>query len=564
MEIPSEIYLKNFQSFGEDGACIRDAKRINVFVGPNNVGKSKILHVFDRLQDKERPPLIHKSQDNYEIVFSQEFGGAAALVNFPKNTGGGFISGNHWEAVGQHIEEYTCLLQLNENVKRIDRAKFIGVKDHHEADNKYAFDILNSRAGSVITNFPRKIFQSEKFFFIASERNVLPEGENYNVSISDDGKGVTALVEAFLHDHSKDDDFVRKYMLDDLNILLAPNFKITEIKAQKNSTKHWEIYLATENHKDIPLSQSGSGLKTAFQLLANVHLHLKAGPNNIENGLYLFEELENSLHPRMQRNVYRYLSEKFCGDSVLVFSTHSPIAIDFFQGNEEVSIYEVNQNEGLSTVRKVTAFNDRVGALDALGVKASSALQSNFVIWVEGPTDRIYLKRFLDLVSEGLVQENRDYVIMFYGGKLLSHLTLNEEDEVQELIRLLKINTKCAVLIDSDRSSEGTRIRGTKRRIGQEARANSLLCWVTKGREIENYISPKFWSDHFNITQKETGQFNKIFEAIKGKRTKQDKPIHTKIELAAYVDENISKADLVLDWESKSKELMDKILEASN
>lgn len=35
--------LSNFQSFDDDGAGINTVKRINIVIGPNNSGKSKIL-----------------------------------------------------------------------------------------------------------------------------------------------------------------------------------------------------------------------------------------------------------------------------------------------------------------------------------------------------------------------------------------------------------------------------------------------------------------------------------------------------------------------------------------
>ena len=153
---------------------------------------------------------------------------------------------------------------------------------------------------------------------------------------------------------------------------------------------------------------------------------------------------------------------------------------------------------------------------------------------------------------------------MFYGGKLLSHLPMTEDDEISEFIRLLRINPKCAVVIDSDRSSAKTRIRGTKRRIRSEAISHSLFCWVTQGREMENYISPKYWSENFNVTQRDTGQYSKVFDVLKGKKTPEDKAVNTKIELAAFIDENITKDDLVLDWEDRTRELIEKIRDANS
>ena len=46
-------------------------------------------------------------------------------------------------------------------------------------------------------------------------------------------------------------------------------------------------------------------------------------------------------------------------------------------------------------------------------------LQANCVVWVEGPSDRIYLKHWIEAVTSELI-EGLHYSIMFYGGRLLS------------------------------------------------------------------------------------------------------------------------------------------------
>jgi putative ATP-dependent endonuclease of OLD family len=75
--------------------------------------------------------------------------------------------------------------------------------------------------------------------------------------------------------------------------------------------------------------------------------------------------------------------------------------------------------------------------LEDLGYHASDLLQSNGVIWVEGPTDRLYLLKWLELT--GLkAKEDLDFTIMFYGGRLLSHLSFGP-DLTKELIPLLRV-----------------------------------------------------------------------------------------------------------------------------
>ncbi len=78
---------------------------------------------------------------------------------------------------------------------------------------------------------------------------------------------------------------------------------------------------------------------------------------------------------------------------------------------------------------------------------------------------------------------------MFYGGRLLSHLTIERDEKVpEELIELLKINQRAIVVIDSDKETGRNRINKTKSRIKTECDSSESYCWITHGREIENYI----------------------------------------------------------------------------
>lgn len=124
-----------------------------------------------------------------------------------------------------------------------------------------------------------------------------------------------------------------------------------------------------------------------------------------------------------------------------------------------------------------------------LGYRPSDLLQANCVIWVEGPSDRTYLRRWLELVDPELA-EGIDYSVMFYGGKLLAHLTASE-DALDEFISLRRLNRASAVVIDSDKVSSRMRISATKRRIRDEFASDQPapgFAWVTGCYTIENYV----------------------------------------------------------------------------
>lgn len=123
--------------------------------------------------------------------------------------------------------------------------------------------------------------------------------------------------------------------------------------------------------------------------------------------------------------------------------------------------------------------------LDDLGYKASDLLQANSILWVEGPSDRIFLNKWISILDPDLL-EGVHYSVMFYGGRLLAHVTMSNDNE-NNLIKLLRINRNSIIIIDRDGLSDTAIINDTKTRIENETTRG--ICWITRGREIENYIS---------------------------------------------------------------------------
>jgi hypothetical protein len=130
-----------------------------------------------------------------------------------------------------------------------------------------------------------------------------------------------------------------------------------------------------------------------------------------------------------------------------------------------------------------------VAAISAdLGFRASDLVQSNAVVWVEGPSDRIYVRFWLNEMDPHLV-EGVHYTLMFYGGALLRHLS-PDDPAVKEFISLPRINRNFAVVIDSDRSSRSAPLNATKARVRKaiEESGSRPSVWITSGYTIENYV----------------------------------------------------------------------------
>ena len=185
-------------------------------------------------------------------------------------------------------------------------------------------------------------------------------------------------------------------------------------------------------------------------------------------------------------------------------TTHSSVALDFFAADARAQIVHVSHDGKTGKTRTIDQSSKAYEVVWELGTRPSDLLQANGVIWVEGPSDRIYLNRWIELYSAGQFKEGRHYQCAFYGGGLLSNLQSTMTEEANDkLINLLKINPNAVVISDSDRDKKRARLKDRVRRIRDEfdrLDKKRSLHWILEAREIENYLAVEFLDEVKGIT----------------------------------------------------------------
>ena len=266
--------------------------------------------------------------------------------------------------------------------------------------------------------------------------------------------------------------------------------------------------------------QAGSGIASTLYYMIELKIQSKIGVT-----CFLFEEPELHMHPLLLRNLTRYLID--LKDAQFFITTHSSLFIDEILrvGGYIFRFKKENEN---TKVTNVTSDKPKLRDLifEELGSSPGDILLAKAVIWVEGPSDIIYIKHWLKI--RGI--KNESYSFMFYGGSLIKHISFDEID-TDQLITLCNLNPNSMIVIDRDRDSGDEKLKENAQKVLDNFTENQKFAWITGGREIENYINP----DVLKVAVKKVHP-NKNFEFKLGRYDQMINPRKfNKVEVAKEV-----------------------------
>ena len=243
------------------------------------------------------------------------------------------------------------------------------------------------------------------------------------------------------------------------------------------------------NNEERPLHDLGDGIKQLICILYKVF------EQKGKEAFFFIEEPEINLHPGYQRKLIEILQQPEFSNAYFFLTTHSNHFVDSCFDYDNISIFKfINQNKKNNQFQVISTSPNDIELLNLLGVNNSSVFMANTTIWVEGISDKIYLSKYLQafIKAKGDIdfKEDVDYAFVEYGGNNITHWAFESDDEIAT-INASGITNRAMIVLDNDddSSSKTKRKEKLKRTFGDRY-------YELPVREIENTIKPSILMEH--------------------------------------------------------------------
>ncbi|WP_191089655.1 ATP-dependent nuclease [Paenibacillus spiritus] len=485
-----QLSIRGFRSFSEDsGIVFTSFSKMNLIIGSNNIGKSNLSRFMDLIRDKTHAIGTRDTQDLWQTKGSIYADMTFVKLDNPnlgtriqlnvKSDGKTVITNNQ---PSEEIPVEKAVQLFRRHIKVFTDARGY-VKN---SINKFEAQIGGDRPSDWVFNkarHDRTWFNHYKDQMQAHLFDLLGEEVRFNVrSFNFTTKGF------YIEEHGSEEEVwaaveAAEKMNRDLKIDYIPERAEFEIQLLRNG-----------NWKSFELRDLGMGVLQFVLLLSALYLH------NDEHLNIFIEEIELNMHARALSQLIQILESHFVNHRFFLL-THSSVVLDRISG--DYTVYRLERSSDGSTSASLCSNRiDLSFALDDLGMKPSQLLQSNVVIWVEGPSDKIYIKTWMErkaaMNGVGFI-EGKDYSFVYYGGALLDHYRLLAEDDdnqdahIDSFIDILKTSRYSVIVCDSDLGENRVTLKPRVLRIKKRLElmpelSRYVSLWITEGREIENYV----------------------------------------------------------------------------
>lgn len=490
--ILDSFYIRNYRSIFR----LRETKfslTLTTLLGENNQGKSNILNAillgfncikyFSVGEIKRRPFLLRELNYNWEIDFPIQ---KQHIKKYVQKT---VISltfclskteiKDFEKDIGIKTSKYLAF-KITFEEKSIEIVIISGTKDKTTFEPSFVTKICSwileridfqyiptKRTADLADDIVNKIVSLELSQLANKKREQL---ENALNKISELQKPIIKKIEQNIS------ATLREFIPNILDVSL--NEDTSSYRYSRRFSDNSEFYIKINDGSDTPLKQKGDGI----QSLVTLGMMRQKGKNGIGKGLILaIEEPETHLHPAAIRQISKVVNDIAQKNQVLI-STHSPLFVN--RDNIESNIIVKN-----NSAKKA---NNMKEIRDSLGVIASDNLiNSDFIIVVEGETDKILLQKYFYAHSNTI----KDWII----NKRLGFEVLNGVYNLEHsLNKLLNMSSKYFCILDSDRPAKN-HVKSAKNKSFLSSGEKEVCYYTLLGLnecELEDLIKPEYYIDY--------------------------------------------------------------------
>ena len=517
----AEILLQNgaesyaFENGFDGEKRLRPLAKLNVFVGANNSGKSRLMRALAATPKLDVLPnfAAFGATFSYDEIRAVLEGVKEQVLAVLENTGCSDVNGTrkHIESfpLGRYMVEGGS--QIGECISGLEKMNSMKPPNsrEHGSNPEGATEEIKRIAREAIAKLPpineeaRSIPETKKLYIptLRSLRN-LGSGDGFGDQTKADYFPNVTHVQIFTGRTLYDDieqlvrgDLAARETLRKFETWIGETFFGGEPIAIIPKIKQTTLDIKIGDEKEQSIHNLGDGIQAililAFPLFVREHEHL----------LVFIEEPELFMHPWLQRVFLEMLHTRFPRHQYFL-TTHSNHFLDLTLDIESVSVFAFEKHLEAKadrekpprfTVTNVSRSDRR--PLELLGVRNSSVLLTNCTIWVEGITDRRYLAHWLALYQQQLqgntsagrakfFKEDLHYSFVEYSGGNITHWSFLDETgpEVKRLCG------KLFLIADNDGAAPDS-AKG-KRHTKLTARLGDRFCLLPV-REIENLLTPE-------------------------------------------------------------------------
>lgn len=504
-----------FDRYDIDGQSevIDGLSSINIFIGENNAGKSRFMRELAKMHASEysvQEINLQNLKNAFDIFYVQI---KQQWQNLKRAVSSGTVEGvGQFSVKDTELETYIPSMVSDSYfdsskpnpsllLKTLTSIRDHGITNvsHFMSRSQYQADIENFR-NELRSDYADHFFEilaeyvieriEFKKYYIPTLRSLSAFG-NYQIDQEQDIFGERIKSVYKFNDDSKIDIFTGQKIYTRIRSMLLGSREERDRMAEYEqflSSKLFdgkEIVIIPREEDDVvyvgidgverPIFDLGDGIQSLIILTFPLF--------ECEHGLFFIEEPEVNMHPGMQRKFLEAIQSR--PQHQYYITTHSNHLLDLTIDYSNISIYSFKLSKEKHMVNIVTQGDRNV--LDIIGVRNTSVFLANKSIWVEGITDRLYIRRYLDLYLDQnpnieRPREDIDYIFVEYGGNNITHWSFLDNSTKDSTINVDRLTGNLMLISDKDGEAKQER----KKELKSKLKDRYVLL---SEREIENTLS---------------------------------------------------------------------------